>query len=155
MCIRDRPTQVYIAPVPDAPQVVNDGPGCEGTTVNAIVPQPIPGMTYSWYDAATDVLVGTGDSLILSNIDITQAGEYYLIVTSPNGCESAPSLPTEIVVNPSPSQSAFAGEDNGVCGMNVYTLEAIEPIIGTGQWTSLGAAIVSNTSQHNLSLIHI
>ncbi|MEO1412291.1 MAG: gliding motility-associated C-terminal domain-containing protein, partial [Bacteroidota bacterium] len=144
------PTEVFVAPLPEAPIVINDGPSCEGSSLNLMIASPLAGVTYTWYYAATGQQVGTGDTLLLQNLSSDQAGAYFAVAEQ-NGCFSEEEITTEVIVNASPNESAFAGPDMDLCGETTINLEAFNPSIGNGEWRALnGATVISPNLPNSL-----
>lgn len=65
------------------------------------------------------------------------------VVTDASGLTDTCSF--EVIRNDFPS-AAITGFDTALCDTTIYTIDAIDPIIGNGAWTSLGAAPVANDS---------
>ncbi len=144
------PTQVFVAPLPEAPIAINNGPSCEGSSLSLMIATPIAGINYTWYYAPTGQVVGTGDTLLLQNLEMGQAGAYFAVAEQ-YGCLSAEENYTEIVINASPNENAFAGEDLALCGNTTINLEAFNPSIGSGEWLSLnGATVISPNLANSL-----
>ncbi|MEZ4828067.1 MAG: GEVED domain-containing protein [Bacteroidia bacterium] len=79
---------VYAVFLPDVPVNLGpDGTACEGTTLNAFLPQIV---SYQW---------STGDTV--PSITVTNSGTYYVDVVDFNGCVGTDSV--ILLVNPSPS----------------------------------------------------
>jgi gliding motility-associated-like protein len=99
-----------------------------------------------WFsDSLLTNLIFIGNPFIPSNdptsFDNSVSGRYSYYVTESYGvCESAPSKITlEVFDNPFPP--ADAGNDTTVCS-GTYQLNAGNPVIGTGIWTTTGGATI-------------
>ena len=106
------------------------------------------GGTVNWYtDSLMTNHIHTGNSFDPTGsptyIDNSVGGKYSFYVTESIGaCESAPSKITfEIFDTPIPPSDA--GPDISVCA-DTITLFGSVPLIGTGQWTTTGGAIIAN-----------
>jgi gliding motility-associated-like protein len=76
----------------------NDGPKCEGNTLTLTA---TGGTQYAW--AGPNGFTGTGSPLLINNLQLNQAGKYYVTVTSAAGCSRLDS--TIVSINPSPIAS--------------------------------------------------
>lgn len=74
---------------------VNNGPVCEGTTVTLTA---TGGTQYAW--TGPNAFTGSGSPLPITNIQLNQAGKYYVTVTNAAGCIHKDS--TTILINPAP-----------------------------------------------------
>ncbi len=108
--------------------------------------------TLHWYsDSTLTNLVGTGTSFDPTqapfSLDNSVGGEYSFWVTAIQmACESAP-LKVEIKIYDNPVVP-FAGADQPTCS-DTITLNATAPSIGTGVWSSLSSASISNVALNN------
>ncbi|HMK05731.1 MAG TPA: gliding motility-associated C-terminal domain-containing protein [Ferruginibacter sp.] len=73
----------------------NDGPKCEGSTITLTANG---GSQYAW--TGPNGFTGTGSPLLINNLQLNQAGKYYVTVSNAAGCSRLDS--TIIVVNPAP-----------------------------------------------------
>ena len=82
-----------------APPIINNGPLCEGQTLEITVTNPVPGATYSW----TGPNGFTSNQMNISTPGATsnEAGTYSLVITL-NGQTSSP-VTTDVVINPMPT----------------------------------------------------
>jgi len=106
------------------------------------------GGIVNWYtDSLMTNLIHTGNSFDPTGaptfIDNSISGKYsYYVTESIGACESAPSKITfEIFDTPIPPSDA--GPDISIC-TDTMTLYGSVPIIGNGQWTTTGGAIIAN-----------
>ena len=129
-------TQVFINQSPDTPVADNDGPFCTNMDIRLFVPSPDPEVIYNWYRASNDAFVGTGNELIITIGDISDAGGYYVIAEDDNSCESIRSNVTSVVVNEESDANAFAGVDDIVCDPN-YVINGNQLSDGDGFWTQV------------------
>ncbi|MGQ1890503.1 hypothetical protein ACT29H_08665, partial [Thermophagus sp. OGC60D27] len=109
-------TQTVSVTVNEAPEIVdidNSGPACEGANVSFTV--TVSGGTgpYSFAWSGPNGFSSTDQNPILSNVSISDAGDYEVIVTDANGCGSAVGT-TSLTVNENPSIDAVSN-DGPVC----------------------------------------
>jgi gliding motility-associated-like protein len=140
--------------------------------IEIIAPPPIVTTTYNEYCANEDILLSvapssatvrwykdpTLDTLIHTgrlynpvlppfNLDNSHAGSYSFYVTHTEGaCESAPTT-VDVVIFDNPS-ATFAGPDQLICSDST-TLQANNPAIGSGLWTTTSSAIIENDTLFN------
>jgi len=136
------PVVVVVNTIPAAPMALNDGPACEGGDVNLMVGDPIPGVTYTWYNAATNTVVGVGAMVTLPNVGMGDSGMYYVMADAV-GCVSAFGETLLTIDESQPGNQADAGLDLAVCS-DIATISATVPSNGEGMWTSPTGATISN-----------
>jgi CSLREA domain-containing protein len=91
----------YEAPTctpPVTPTASNDGPYCEGATIQLATPT-VTGATYAW--TGPNGFTSNQQKPSRANITVADGGTYSVIITV-NGCTSAPGT-TNVVVNPAPA----------------------------------------------------
>ena len=133
---------VLVSPTPEVPLADNNGPVCvdDAGAVLSLVVQPssaTPGASYTWLNE-DDQEIGTTTSVgfNLANPDSFEDGTYdFRVYAELDGCRSANSIPTELVVNTIPINTAFAGNDTTYCENDMIELIGEFPSVGTGQWT--------------------
>jgi gliding motility-associated-like protein len=103
--IYSQPFTITILPNP-VTTATNNGPVCEGSKA---IMTASGGSQYAW--SGPNAFTGSGSPLALDNIQQSQAGKYYVTVTSAAGCSSMDS--TTVIVNPSPT--ATAGGNTSIC----------------------------------------
>ncbi len=100
---------------------------CAGGSVTLSVNNPLAGVQYNWYTAATGgTPVFTGTTFTASNLT---ADISYFVEASANGCVSATRTQTSITVTPPPTApvvAALAG-NNAVCAGESATLNISNP----------------------------
>lgn len=101
-----------------APNVTNNGPICEGITLN-LTADPIAGATYSW--TGPNGFSSNLQNPSISNTTAAASGIYSLEVTL-NGCTSSP-ITTSATVNPVPSPPT-AGNNGSICEGSPLNLSA-------------------------------
>lgn len=92
--INSQPLRVIINSKP-VTTATNNGPVCEGIFVNLTA---TGGTQYQW--SGPNGFTGSGSPVQITNIQLNQAGKYYVMVTNTVGCSNKDS--TVIVVNPAP-----------------------------------------------------
>jgi len=133
---------VVVNNIPAAPMAINDGPACEGGDVNLMVGDPVPGVTYTWYSATTNTVVGVGATVTLPNVGMGDSGMYY-VMADVVGCTSAFAETLLTVDESQTGNQADAGLDMAVCG-DVASISATVPSNGAGMWTSPTGATIAN-----------
>ncbi|MEO0777108.1 MAG: gliding motility-associated C-terminal domain-containing protein [Bacteroidota bacterium] len=137
------PLNVVVNDNATAPNVLNNGPICiddpDATLSLAIaVGTEIPGATYTWYDARTDLPVApTTSDLLVILTDFSTYGEGsfdFYVIAEVSGCVAPASGMTTVVMNAIPNEVAFAGTNQALCNTTVATLAAQAPSLGTGRW---------------------
>ncbi len=115
----------------------NNGPACEGATLTM---NSTGGAQYAW--TGPNGFSGSGSPLSLGNIQLNQAGKYYVTVTSTAGCIHKDS--TMVLVNPAPIAST------SFTNATICEADSIQMIAGGGQsyqWTP--SAGLSNAAINN------
>ncbi|GAB3927862.1 gliding motility-associated C-terminal domain-containing protein [Mucilaginibacter myungsuensis] len=101
---------------------------CFGGSATISVVNPVSGITYNWYAAATGgVPVFTGTAFTVNNL--TANASYYVEAVSAAGCTSATRTQTNITVQPlptSPTVTAASGSLT-VCAGGSATLNIVSP----------------------------
>ncbi|MEJ5246105.1 MAG: MBG domain-containing protein, partial [Bacteroidota bacterium] len=111
---------VAITQQPTASQTV-----CEGSNVTLSVTATGTNPEYAWYKQGSAVVLSTNSTLVLNNIQIADAGLYYVVVS--NNCSSVQSNDAVVNVtnNATPSVSiAISSGSNPTCAGNPVTFTA-------------------------------
>jgi gliding motility-associated-like protein len=126
-------TNVVIKPTPSMPQASNNGPLCEGSTLNLSTPS-IAGALYKWN--GPNNFSSAQQNPAIPNVLLSQAGTYGLTVTD-NGCVSPLG---STLVNINKPVIANAGSDQIVCAENnvVNISGTVTGGSNTGMWSSNG-----------------
>jgi gliding motility-associated-like protein len=126
---------------PTVPTALNAGPYCANTdnVMLSIAPNTAtPGAMYSWFNSVGQALGAATASLNFSLPDPAQYGnggeEFYTVATL-EGCPSAASVPTVVMLNTIPSNQAEAGPDIQTCEGNIILLQSTQPTAGAGYWS--------------------
>lgn len=140
---------------PSAPTAGNNGPLCEGATLN-LTASTIPGVTYSW--TGPNSFTSNVQNPSVTNITLAGAGVYSVTATA-NNCVSTAGT-TAVVVNPLPviasvtssNPTTCLGTDgsitlNGLSASTSYTVNYLKntvPQSATISSTGLGTLIIAN-----------
>jgi len=73
--------EVGIQGSPSRPFAANTGPVCAGNDLLLYIANPVQGNTYEWFKQEGNEFVGSGESLTLSNVDLRDAGSYYVLAS--------------------------------------------------------------------------
>jgi len=82
-----------------APPIINNGPLCEGQTLEITVTNPVPNATYNW--TGPNGFTSTQMNITIPNTTTNQAGVYSLSITL-NG-QTSPAVTTTVEINPMPT----------------------------------------------------
>jgi gliding motility-associated-like protein len=141
------------------PSAINNGPLCEGGTVNLTTPT-VASATYSW--TGPNSFTSSLQNPSISNITALNAG-MYTVTVSVSGCSSAAGS-TTLVVNPAPIAPAVSS-NSPVCQGAPINLTAPTVAGATYQWSGPGSfssamqnpiiasAAVSNGGTYSLQII--
>jgi gliding motility-associated-like protein len=105
VAIRSLPLQAIIEDI----EVV-----CEETDISLRVQNPDPELIYDWYRTTENIVIGTGSTLSINNVNTADEGEYQVIARS-EFCSSQKSVPKFLRVEDPASTIAFAGNDLIIC----------------------------------------
>ena len=154
------PTEVFVQPMPEVPTITNSGAVCEGGSITLSVSSNLSTDTinrsFEWYRASDNMLMGitSEPEFTLDNLLRDDSGEYYVVYTL-GSCRTEASMPTTIQVDFVPGNSANAGLDTDYCAVLSINLDAEVPTIGTGHWTTLTGATISNPEVTNTEVIDL
>ena len=133
---------VTVNPVPATPTVTagNSTTFCAGDSV--VLSANTSGATsYQWFDGGAALTGAT-----TSTDTVLLAGSYTVTVTNAGGCTSAPSAPTAVSVNPSPTAPAIsAGGPTTFCQGNSVVLTASPAGAASYQWY-LGGVLIGDAT---------
>ena len=87
---------------------------CEGTDVSLELLNADSTYTYEWFMGESNQAVGTGNPLLLQNIEIESAGTYFVVASS-SFCSSDASSLITIEIESLTEAIAFAGRDTIIC----------------------------------------
>lgn len=93
---------------------------------------------------ATNWLWSTGATT--QTITVSAAGTYSVTIEASNGnCQASGKI--EVFVDTVPNLAANAGVDQGICASTQFVkLDAFKPSVGTGAWSTTGAAAIDNSA---------
>jgi gliding motility-associated-like protein/uncharacterized repeat protein (TIGR01451 family)/fimbrial isopeptide formation D2 family protein len=150
----DTSVQVIVNPTPATPFIVSNNTAiCEGDDIILSANAGVLGTTYEWFNAS-NVSVGTGQTLTIVGATVANAGDYYVIATV-NNCPSGASMVTTAIVDPIPNTAAFAGNDIGLCNTFTTNLDATPPSNATGVWTTTSGATIANPNLANTAVYNL
>lgn len=89
------------APVVIPPTISNNGPLCQGETLELEVDNPTTDATYSW--SGPNGFSSTSQNVTIPNFTSAEAGTYTCVVTDTLGVDQVFNLTTTVVLNPQPS----------------------------------------------------
>ena len=148
---------VAILPTPNSPFASNNGPLCEGKTLN-LNASDITGASFNW--GGPNNFVSTNQNAVISNTLLSQGGMYNVTATV-NGCTSLPAT-TDVVINPLPTLP-IASNNGPLCVGQTLTLNAISTPNSTFNWTgpigfistnqtpSIANVTLANASAYNVT----
>jgi hypothetical protein len=116
-------TVLTVNPLPNAPIISPNAPTtfCDGGTVNLA---SSAGITYLWSNGST-----------LAAIDVTTSGTYTVQITTPSGCQSPPSAPMIVTVNPTPTIALGTIADPTSCTVDNGSIQVNGSGTGTLSWS--------------------
>ena len=115
-----------------APPIVNNGPLCEGETLELTVTNPVANATYIW--TGPNSFTSTQMDISIPNTTTAQAGTYSLVI-SLNG-QTSPPVTTTVVINPMPVVTLAPFQD--VCSdLADFDLTGGSPVGGTYSGTGV------------------
>ncbi|MDD2636564.1 MAG: gliding motility-associated C-terminal domain-containing protein [Bacteroidales bacterium] len=113
-----------------APPIANNGPLCEGETLELSVTSPTAGATYIW--SGPNGFTSTTMNPTISNVTTANAGTYSLAITV--GSETSPPVTTDVEINPNVSPTFAAGETY-CAGTSIPALPTSSNNGITGTWS--------------------
>jgi uncharacterized protein YegP (UPF0339 family) len=145
---------VSFAPIAAAATAPAIGSQPQGTTVTAganvtlsVGASGVPAPTYQWMKGANPVAGATSSLLVLSDVQVSDAGSYTVVVT--NGSGSITSNPAVVVVNPATIPvitTPPAPQTTAVGGSVTFSVAASAGSAATFQWEKNDNAIIGATS---------
>ncbi|MFM9052094.1 MAG: hypothetical protein ACKOKF_07230, partial [Bacteroidota bacterium] len=142
------PLTITVNPVPPA-NITGDTVVCRGETLT-LTSTPDGGSTYLWSGPAA---TGNTNPFVKTNMQLTDAGSYSVIVTNTFGCSSRDTV--TVLVKPTPPAPFIVSNPGGtLCQGNMYNLSVLGPLgppitynWSTGQiGTSINAVLPGNYS---------
>lgn len=141
---------VSVDPLPDPFTLFHGGGVCVGQDATLNLSGGNVGSNYDWYQLPNNNYVGTGNSVVLQNVQATDSA-YYYVLADLNGCE----LESDSILLPvyNPNVIAQAGTDQLLCGFDSTLLTAQTlPASVTGIWTSSSAVAIQQPTASNTSV---
>lgn len=103
-------TTLVINTLPAAPTIGNNGPLCDGSSIN-LTASTITGATYTW--TGVNGFTSSQQNPVITNGNPAHAGDYTVFVSVP-GCGNSPSSTTTVKLNRIPSTPS-ANSNGSVC----------------------------------------
>lgn len=145
---------VQVNALPAAPTVSNNGPLCDGQTLN-LTASTVTGGTYSW--SGPSGYTSTSQNPSITAMNSLKAGNYSVTVTV-SGCGTSPSATTNVIVRRNPS-TPTASTNSPICAGDTLKLTTSNIVAGpspTFAWSgpagftsSLQNPIIVNASNAN------
>ncbi|OFX37699.1 MAG: hypothetical protein A2X08_10060 [Bacteroidetes bacterium GWA2_32_17] len=144
-------TTVVVNPIPAAPIAGNNGPLCEGATLN-LTASNIAGATYSW--TGPNGFTSSLQNPAIVIVTLADAGNYSVTATV-DGCTSIAGT-TIVVVNPIPA-APIVGNNGPLCEGQTLNLTASDVIGATYSWTGPNgfSSSLQNPSIPNVTLAEL
>ncbi|MBW7844263.1 MAG: T9SS type A sorting domain-containing protein [Bacteroidia bacterium] len=98
-------TTLVVNTLPPAPTVSNNGPLCDGETIN-LTASGVTGATYAW--SGPDGFTSTAQNPSITNANAAKAGNYSVQVTV-SGCGTSPTSTTNVKVHRIPARPSVSG----------------------------------------------
>ncbi len=121
-----RTVTVTVTQLPAKPEV-NQPTICAGSTATLVVENPLPSVTYNWYDA-TENLISTGTTFITETL--TESTVYYAEAVTSNGCASPGKEVVTVKVVQPVSNNSIAGNQTICYATTPTILDGTEPMGG-------------------------
>ena len=110
-----------------APTVVSSNvSGCIGVAASLQVLNPIPGVTYRWFDAAQNAVF---DGPIYSTQPLTADAKFYVAIVSASGCVSA-KTEVDVIAQPAPATPELLSPIVNACVGSTIILQVKNPVNG-------------------------
>lgn len=153
-------TTLVINTLPPAPTVSNNGPVCDGATIN-LTATSVTGATYNW--TGVNGFTSTDQNPSITNASSIKAGNYTVSV-SVSGCGTSPTSTTNVKINRIPARPS-ATSSGAVCEGDTFKLFSTVANVGpnvTYSWTGpnsytsslkdpiINAAFASNSGSYSL-----
>lgn len=145
-------TEVFISDRPSVPEMISNGPICEGETLTLEIVNPNPDLQYTWYDSISNATVGDGSILTIENIQAAQGGQYYALAQGQD-CGSLTNIDRFVFVQvdvPSNEDAFIGDEDFATCGDEAM-LHARPLVDAQGFWQSIDGSNSSLESPNTSS----
>lgn len=113
-----------------APPITNNGPLCEGQTLQLTVSDPVAGATYMW--SGPNSWSSTTMNPTITNVTTANAGTYSLAITV--GSETSPPVTTDVVINPNVTPT-FNAVGPYCSGASISALPTTSTNSITGTWS--------------------
>ncbi|RYE18204.1 MAG: hypothetical protein EOP51_22420, partial [Sphingobacteriales bacterium] len=144
------PVQVTVTPNPTPPNITSNSPICSGATLQFSATNASPGATFTWTGPGSPAFTSNLQNPAITGATPANSGVYSL-VTSVNGCLSAP-VTTSAVVNPQPAP-ASPSSNSPVCeGQQLVLNAGSAPTGATYSWLRPDGTTFTGTGATTSSL---
>jgi len=112
-------------------------------------------LFYQWFRESANNLVGETQEGLLKIPDVMEADEgNYFVALMNEGCISEASNMVNVEVDAIPEETAFILDDAGsFCAESEVIVEAVQPTMGTGQWSVTNSTATIVDAVNNTTLI--
>ncbi len=147
---------IIVTPVPTAPSVAASTIAvCSGQPATAAVSNPVSGMVYQWYDAATaGILLYTGPTYTVSAV--SSSTTLYVQATSASGCSSSARTAVVITADSTPAVPQVVASNVAICSGAMAMFTVASPQAGvTYNWYGTptgGSPLATGTTYTTLPL---
>jgi len=141
---------IDVQPNIQQPTISKSGGSCTGQTVTLSVTNVNTNLTYTWYLNTQNTEAGQGATLLLSNVDVNDSGNYFVV--SNNGvCTGSPSESILLDIKDNSGTLANAGSDFSTCEANAR-LSAVTANGQSGVWSTNSGALISDPNAASTSV---
>ena len=133
---------VTVNGTPATPAVSNNGPVCQGASLSLSTPT-VTNASYSWA-GPNSFTSASQNPMVSATATTAMAGDYFVAI-SVNGCSSASSLATTVVVNPTPA-TPTASNNGPVCLGDTLSLST--PTVTNASYSWSGPNAFTSSSQN-------
>jgi len=137
--------EVAVQGKPSLPFAANSGPICAGNDLTLSVANPIPGNSYEWFKQEGNVFIGAGAVLVIPDVDIRDAGAYYVLASVGDCISDAfgdtgvlEAVYTEVIIE-NPVKELALTEGYVFACENSATISANPPQSANGFWSTVDA----------------
>lgn len=126
------PVTVIVTPIPATPTVAAVAPICAGSAASISVNNPVTGVTYNWYSAATGgTVLGTGT--VFTTPTLTADATYFVEAVS-GSCTSSSRTAVPVAVSPIPDLAVVTSANETISAGQTATLTATATNGNTINW---------------------
>ncbi|RYE21797.1 MAG: hypothetical protein EOP51_14745, partial [Sphingobacteriales bacterium] len=131
------PVTVIVTPIPATPAVAAVNAICAGSAASITVNNPIAGVTYNWYSAATGgTILGTGNTFTTPTLT---ADATYFVEAAVGSCTSSSRTAVPVSVSPIPDPVVITSANETISSGQTATLTATVASGNTINWYAAAA----------------